>query len=71
MAASNAMALKSDRKLLKLAMKDFEGLSCQENDDCVSCCAFTVHDFEGVKGDCRPERLCHLLVSWIRSCTYV
>jgi hypothetical protein len=30
MAASNAIALKSDRKLLALAMEDAEGLSCRE-----------------------------------------
>jgi hypothetical protein len=34
-AASNAMLLKSDRKLLTLAINEVEDLSCQKNVGCV------------------------------------
>lgn len=71
MATSNAMVLKSDCKLLKLAMEEMEDLSCQNIVGCERVLTKKhLHDLEGVKGDCRPERLCHMLVSPMQSCTY-
>jgi hypothetical protein len=68
--ASNAMVLKRDRKLLKLAMEEVEGLSCQKDVGCVRVLTKKhLHDLEGIKGDCRPQRLCHLLVSSMQNCT--
>ena len=59
-AASNAMALKSDRKLLTLAMGELVDVNFQKNVGCVKIFIKEhLHDLEGVKVDRRRERLCH------------
>lgn len=66
MAASKAVAFKSDRKLLKLAMEGVDDFSCQKDFGCVRVLKKKhIHDLEEVKGDCGPERPCHLL--WVVS----
>lgn len=63
MTTSNAVVLKSNRKLRELAIEEMEDLICQENVGCLRVLAKKqLHDVEEIKGGCRPERLCHMLV---------